>query len=258
MPGIRNRLLNIGIMYAPVNNVVIRAMHSYRLNSMTMQNRMNPSTVTTSTTEGFGDLFIGAGYTFLDWHKHPVQHSLHADLLIGLPTGSIDEKNDSTGKNQAYMLQLGSGSYELRPSVAYNGSTKHVTWGAQVISVIRLNENANEYKLGNEYEANIWSSFRFIDWLSFSLRLNATLQDNITGADPNQASTTMMPGADPESSGYKQIMALAGLNFYLPHMGNVMSRIGVEGGVPIYQFRNGTQRALSYTWTAGLRVMASF
>jgi hypothetical protein len=72
----------------------------------------------------------------------------------------------------SYGMQLGTGTYNLLPSLTYLGSAGHLGWGAQMKARIALeDENDEGYRWGNLYEATAWLSYKLTDGLSGTARL---------------------------------------------------------------------------------------
>ena len=93
-----------------------------------------------------------------------------------------------------YPMQMGSGSYEFRPSVVYRQVLfDHVGVGIQGSAKIRLNENDNRYRLGEEYEVTAWSAVEVLEFMSASFRLAWQQSFNISGRDPKILTNSMMP-----------------------------------------------------------------
>ncbi|MDH4127210.1 MAG: hypothetical protein OEV44_00540 [Spirochaetota bacterium] len=242
-----------GIMYTPVDKFIVALMMPYTLKRMVMQSRMMPMTLTTQETDGIGDAKISMGYTIF---KNKI-HYFHGDMGFGLPTGSINKTDPTTGKHYGYQLQLGSGSYELLPAITYGGNSYGFAWAFQMKGTFRINENSNKYKLGSRYEISTWGSYKFFNWLSSSVRLNFDVQENIKGQDLNQPSPSMMPGHDPNAYGYTRFDGLLGLNFY-PPTGTFKSKIAMEGGIPMYQHMEGIKRAVSLILSVEASIGYSF
>ena len=243
-----------GLMYTPIDNLVVMAMLPYIKKEMTMETVMMPNTLTTTENSGIGDLKLNVGYTFY----RIGHHYFHLEVGLGVPTGSIDTPNPSNPMmHMSYPMQLGSGSYELLTGFSYGGHSGSVSWAAQFKGTFRLNENEFQYTLGNKYQANTWAGWKFIKYMSASLRLDLQIQENIDGADPMQMAPTMMPGSDPLAYGSTVLNGLIGINFYLP-LGKVMNKIGVEGGIPLYQSMEGVKRGTDFLLIVGCSVGYGF
>lgn len=193
----------------------------------------------TKDTEGFGDLKVSG--LFKVWKGE--NHRAHVTLGISLPTGSIDE-DQGQATNLPYPMQLGSGSYEFLPAITINGQNETCSWGGQVGAVLRLNENDNDYQLGNEINSSVWAARKWCQGFSTSLRLNATAWDDIHGADP-EVDGVPVPTADEERRSGERVDFLIGANIFVPKSkgftGKENHRLSIEFGLPIHQRLDGPQ-----------------
>lgn len=186
----------LGVMYAPGKATTLFAMVPYVEKSMAHQTRMGNRFIT--KTSGIGDVKVGALYDL--WAVEG--HRLHLNVGLGLPTGGIDEKDDTpAGRNVLpYPMQLGSGTYDLMPGLTYLGQNARTSWGAQLIGTYRLDENSNDYALGDRYDVTLWASLVTCANASVSLRLKHTHWEDIEGADAS-LNPMMIPTADPDLRG---------------------------------------------------------
>lgn len=230
-------------------NFTAMVMLPYFFKSMTMVNRNG---VRFSThTDGVGDLQI-AGIFSLYRTK---MHQLVFTGGLSAPTGSIDVRDNTPmapNTKLGYTMQLGSGTVDLLPALTYMGKCDRVHWGTQVSGTVRLDENANDYRLGNRYRITGWGGYQLFDGVIGSLRLDWQSWGNIHGADPEMDPTTT-PGKNPDLRGGDRLDILSGLAWYIdegPLKGN---RLFVEGGVPIYQSLDGPQGKTTWMLMAGWR-----
>jgi hypothetical protein len=152
----------------------------------------------------------------------------------------------------AYGMQLGTGTYDLLPSLTYLGSAGRLGWGAQMKARIALeDENDEGYRWGNLYEATAWLTYKVKDSLSGTSRLAVSTEDEIHGADSQIGGS--FQGTYPEYHGGERIEAFLGLNGHIPLGHGTMARVSIEAGVPLYQNLNGPQleRDWSLALTAG-------
>lgn len=123
----------------------------------------------TTRSEGFGDTKVSALYRFCSEANRQAQFGLG----LSLPTGSISE-NDRTprpgmppsfNRNQLpASMQLGSGTFDLLPSVTFLQQFPDWSWGAQANGVQRLeSENSNGYRLGHQFEGLAWLGYNLTD-----------------------------------------------------------------------------------------------
>jgi hypothetical protein len=126
--------------------------------------------------EGWGDTIFGPELKIADGPGYHLQFS----PMFSAPTGRVDFKPG--GVFTHYGMQLGSGTWDFWPSITYTGRADRLTWGAQVLGVIRMEEeNESGYRLGDTLQATAWGSYRFADWISASVRGLYTEQGEIEG-----------------------------------------------------------------------------
>ncbi len=126
---------------------------------------------------GWGDTMISALYRL----GRNDTHEWIGGLGVSIPTGSVSRKNPD-GTLVHYEMQLGSGTWDLVPSLTYLGRADRLTWGGQLNAQVRLeSENRSGYVLGDWYQATGWTAFRVADWISLSGRLSWETRDSIGG-----------------------------------------------------------------------------
>ncbi|QBG48223.1 transporter [Verrucomicrobia bacterium S94] len=230
-----------GAMYTPMNDLTIGLMLPYLINDMDME--MGAMSMPMEmNSEGFGDLKLSGTYRL--WSSSVQQ--LLVNLAVGFPTGSIDEEND--GSRLPYSMQPGSGSFGLIPGITYTGLANGWGWGGQVNGTFYLNENDNDYTLGNRYGLNIWGSRDLCKSSAVSLRLKGSRVENIDGADP-ELNPMMTPLADPDLRAGMQVDLLAGIDYRWSTV-----RLALEGGAPVYQELDGPQLETQWMVIGGLQV----
>ena len=126
-----------------------------------------PTESHTHTTGGIGDTTLTALFRLFD---DDMNH-FHAGLGLSVPTGSVDVRLSGSQEYINYGMQLGSGTWDLHPSLTYTGEMDRLSWGAQLSGIARLqSKNGAGYALGNEFQSTAWGAYDFLDWLSGSLR----------------------------------------------------------------------------------------
>jgi hypothetical protein len=249
MYGITNRLslmamLNYNVLSMNMN--MLPGSMQMQMNGMTMANM--DATHMTTRTAGLGDTRVYATYSLIDKSIHQLIFSAG----INIPTGSIQMKGDDKsmlpGQRLPYMMQLGSGTYDLLPGVTYLLRKETFTWGTQVTGVFRPGYNAVGYAYGNEVTATSWLAYRVLPWMSASARLEANCADVIYGKDPNQFEV-MEPDSKSTNYGGKRASGYFGLNVYLKKFAG--SKFSFEYGLPFYQNLNGTQQSMHSILYAG-------
>jgi len=242
----------LGVMYAPTDKLTLMLMSHYIKNDMSMVNALGVRSEMHS--EGTGDTTLSAYYSLFNKGTS----SAHIGLGISAPTGSIDEKLDN-GAHQPYPMQLGSGTWDLKPSITWLGQSKNDwSYGSQLSAVIHLDENDNGYTLGDSATLTGWISRRLTNSSAVSLRLTGSTWENVDGHDDQMPTIPMGPlagqpmtaPADPDARGGSRIDLSLGLNLWSTEKG---ARFALEGGTPIYQNLDGPQLDVDWFVTAGIQ-----
>jgi hypothetical protein len=206
----------------------------------------------TTETDGIGDVRLSGLYRLKQWGHH----ELNLNAGISLPTGSIDEKDDTpAGANRhlPYPMQLGSGTCDLMPGLTYLGHADDLAWGAQGVAVVRLGENDNDYTLGDRFHLSSWLSKEWTRTFSSSVRLNAQWWGNVDGTDKKLPlmAPKMVPTADPDLRAGRRFDLLVGASI-TPASGFLQGhRFAVEYGQPVYQNLDGPQLETDWMATVG-------
>ncbi len=234
-----------GFMYAPTDSVTLAAMVPFHDIQMDHVTRSGGEFRT--STSGLGDIGLAALVTV---RETDTSH-MHLNLGFNAPTGSIDEEDKtpaSMGQDVQlpYPMQLGSGTWDLRPGVTWTGAGDDWSWGAQALATLRLGRNDREYSLGDRLDMTAWAAYRATDKLSFSGRLAIGRVKNIDGADED-INPGMVPTADPARRAGTRVDALLGMNAILGG-GN---RLSFEFGYPINQDLSGPQLETDFVGTIG-------
>lgn len=246
-----------GLMYAPSDQFTLMAMLNYlekEMDHLTFMGMMGTNLLGefTTKTSGIGDTKLSVLWKLLDESGQPIDHKLHLNVGISLPTGSIDEEDQVLSPmgtrptlRLPYAMQLGSGTYDLEPGITYVGFFEQWGWGAQYKALIRLGENDEDYTLGDSHMLSGWGSYRFANWASGSLRLTVHDTDSIDGMDPMIVAPVQT--ANPENYGGERIDLAVGMNT-ITHAGH---RFAFEYQIPIEQDVNGVQMEMQSMLTLG-------
>lgn len=205
----------------------------------------------THAVQGLGDTLVSASYRLVN---RPGLKA-HATLGVWAPTGKVDRKN-ADGTFVHYMMQSGSGTWDIEPSVTVAGQSGLFGWGAQAKYRWRTDdENASGFAFGDEAQASGWLSYLVDSGLSVTTRLSWEHEGRILGHynGPHNHST---PSDIQANYGGDTVLAGFGANVALPVAGRQRPQIGVEVGLPLYQRLNGIQ--LPETWRAALSLSHSF
>ena len=253
-------------MYGVTDRFTLMAMLSYNVNTMSMhmmpmQSMNMPGMTMTDynsmpikmNSSGLGDTKIYALYNILPL----CNHRLVAGLGFSLPTGSINTKGATMQSNNdilPYNMQLGTGTYNLLPSLVYVGQGVHLSWGVALNANIKLGTNSNNYCFGNEYSVSPWLAYQFVRWISVSARVEYYSVGKLYGYDAtiNQSSLNDAT-ANTANYGGQKASGYVGINLYAP--ANVLkgSRLLLEYGTPFYQNTIGLQSTVKSSITARLQ-----
>ncbi len=193
----------LDIMYAPTDwlNLMLmpqfmtmdmnfRAIPRVRIRIPTLDNELaqavNHHISHEHATGGIGDTGMYALVKLFD----NGEHHLHAGIGFSAPTGNVGIKyrpiHHGAGGDDLgfvhYGMQLGSGTWDFKPSVTYTGHLDDWSWGAQLSGTKRLEkQNKSGFALGNIFQSTVWGSYNIFDWLSTSVRGVYTTQGSIRG-----------------------------------------------------------------------------
>lgn len=110
---------------------------------------------------GLGDTQVHALWTLAEDAK---PHCV-AGLGLSAPTGSIHERHrrshQQDGLPMDYGMQLGSGTWDLLPSLTCTGGQGAWRWGAQATATVRLqSHNSQGYALGPGWQVSSWLGYQ--------------------------------------------------------------------------------------------------
>lgn len=231
-----------GAMYAPNDDWTLMVMLPYLTYEMGHITRMGMEFTTESS--GFGDLKF-SGMRRL-WQEQ--DNNAHWELGLSLPTGEIDERDDTPMGNVKlpYPMQLGSGTYDAILGFTYNLYKAEYSMGFQARGQFPLGENDNDYTVGNKIKLSAWAAKPLNDHWSSSLRLSYLSRDNYDGADPDY-NPMMVATADPDRRGGETLFLGLGVNYIM----NSGHRLAIEWETPLSQDLDGPQLEIDYQVTLG-------
>jgi hypothetical protein len=252
----------IDLMYAPTDWLTLMLMPQFMSMDMTLRplegGAPPPSGEGESHNHG-GNPDHGSGgvgdtgmYALFKLFEAP-GHQVVGSLGFTAPTGSVKVKINGNSIYDHYGMQLGSGTWDFRPSLTYGGNRGRVSWGAQLTGTVPMQaRNESGYALGNLFQASAWGSYQILHWLSASVRGVYTLQGSISGQfDPPQS--PVGPMDMPGSYGGRFWDMGFGLNAVVPEGAFAGNQFGIEWLQPIHDDPNGIQLertgSLFATWS---------
>ena len=253
----------INIMYAPtdwLNLMIMPQFVEMDMNLRELTGRPDPVDGVHEHTGIGGHATGGVGDTsfmsLVKLFEHPGHH-FHLGLGISAPTGDVDLQFRRIAREDGgivhFMMQLGSGTWDFLPSLTYTGESNKWSWGAQVSSVIRLEEqNQSGYRLGDSLKSTVWGGYQVTDWLSTSLRGVYSVQGSIKG-DFNKFSSRAGPMDFPGNHGGRYWDLGIGIKATIPKGDLAGNSFAFEWLQPIQDDVNGYQiereGALSASWS---------
>ncbi len=251
----------LGLMYGATDRLSLMAMLPYVEKSMTSLTYAGPTGTavlgrSSMRAGGMGDIRLGATYGL----KTKGRDKLLAGLALSLPTGSITETGTMLSpmgtlmtRRMAYPMQLGSGTYDLMPTLSYRTGAGRMNWGAQLSGILRLGSNDEGYSLGDEIALSAWASYKPGRSVSYWGRIEAARLGRIDGRDPLIAGP--MQGANPAFHGGDTVTLAAGADFTMQDGPLKGHKLGIDIGVPVYQNLNGPRLGTDWVLGVGWRRM---
>jgi hypothetical protein len=238
----------LDLMYAPTDWLTLMAMPQYMTMDMGMREVAGATPhegehgghgggAHSHGTAGIGDTSFTALVRLFD----RAGLRAHAGIGISAPTGAVDEKG-SDGRFVHYGMQLGSGTWDLLPSLTFGGGAGAWGWGGQIAAVVRLEqENDSGFRFGDQYQATLWASRRLSGALSGSARVLYTTQGAVGGHYNGPHHHASPPDLQANYGGDFVEIGL-GLNAVIGDGGFAGNRLGVEVLIPVFQDVNGFQQ----------------
>jgi hypothetical protein len=227
-------------------------------------------------TGGIGDLGMYALFKLFDNGTHHV----HATAGLTAPTGDVNLQIRRThtidGGYQDYGMQLGSGTWDFKPSLTYTGHIDDFSWGVQANGIVRMEDkNKSGYRLGDMFQGTVWGGYGITNWLTATVRGVYTVQgaikgqfngsangqfvdakapvDPATGLQPNSSILKFGPQDYSGNYGGRYWDVGFGLSAVVPSGDLAGNRVSVEWLQPVEDDVNGYQLkrdgALSATWS---------
>jgi len=207
-------------------------------------------------TGGIGDLGMYALFKLFDNGAHHI----HVTAGLSAPTGDVNiqlrRNHGVDGGFTDYSMQLGSGTWDFKPSMTYTGHIDQWSWGVQANGTVRMEDrNESGYALGDIFQATAWGNYNLTNWLTASVRGVYTLQGSVKGQF-NGLINQFGPMDYSTNYGGKYWDVGFGLSAMVPSGDLAGNRISVEWLQPVEDNVNGYQLerngALSATWSLAL------
>ncbi|WPP47986.1 transporter [Catalinimonas niigatensis] len=240
----------LGGMYAVTDKLTLMGMLPYVSNQMEMTDRMGMSSEMYSSS--LGDVSLTTLYSLYKSHTQ----NLQLNLGVSIPTGSIDKTSTMHHMQHTvdvclpYMMQTGSGTWDVMPAIAYTAIRKSLVYGVQGQARLRTGENTRAYRLGNLASLDGWLAYQQNNWLSYSLRLQALKRWEIYGQD-RELDPMMSPASNALNSGNEVVNAFVGTSCTIRKGLFEGHRLALEYGIPLYQHLNGIQMLSQNTLLLG-------
>lgn len=243
----------LGMMYAVSDKVTLMAMLPYVNSSMDHVTASGGAFTTESS--GPGDIKLSALYNF---YRGP-NNRMHWHFGISIPTGSVEEKDDTPMAQDAlmpYPMQNGSGSWDFMPGLTYLVQNEKISAGMQGKAVVRLTDNDNDYRLGNRYTLSGWAGYKLSDYVSPLLSLEFNTWSDISGRDRRHdmaLNNNIVHTVDPDKKAGSRLDLGLGLNISIPEGPLHDLRIAGNYNLPVYQYVDGPQMLTQGILTVGLQ-----
>jgi nitrous oxide reductase accessory protein NosL len=243
------------LMYGLTDHLTLMGMTNYQDNAMDMLMNMGMGKGNkpepTMRTGGIGDTELRGIYKISDYFV--------GSIGLSIPTGNITQEFTTMGMKfrAPYDMQLGSGTVDFKPALTYNDLSGDAAWnwGGQATYIHHIGRNDAGYSLGDSIKLTSWLQ-RALGPVSTWIRLAYSNTERISGRDKeiqkilDPVMGAPSPDADPFNYGGERLDGFVGVSFAKGPFS-----IGIEGGVPLYQYVNGLQLETDWFLTAGLQVM---
>lgn len=243
----------INLMYGVTKNIRVMAMIPYLQFEMDHRTAMGNSFVTSST--GLGDLSLTLLYSI--YRKNGTTGDLR--LGIALPTGNINQRDETpAGPNSLlpYPMQTGTGSYSFLPGVTLSRNSSVLSWTIDLSGMVRLNENRNDYRIGDQGKLAGELKWKAASWLRPSARTSFSAWQQIAGSDPRFSEileNQVVHTVDPLLKDGSRAEVGVGLDIQVPLSRLNKIWLSLNYDRPVYQNLDGPQMNLQDILTAGIQ-----
>ncbi len=207
---------------------------------------------------GLQDVRVSALYNVHD--RGPIRVHVHGGVSV--PVGAIDRVavtpvSDDAPAQLPYVLQLGSGTFDLLPGLTLSIQNEKASLGVQAKGTIRLGKNDRGWTLGDVVEASAWAGYHQSRWVSASLGAAFCTWGNVRGydraLDPDES-----PTHNPLAQGGRRVLLPMGINIVMPPGRLEGHRFSVDFLPPVHQDLDGPQLRHRWSLTLGWQRAVSF
>lgn len=202
-----------------------------------------------NTATGLGD--VRGDILFEAYDRGP--YRISASAGVSVPTGSIEKSGlvPNGGEDRlGYEMQLGSGTFDVHPSLTLQAMNEHGSVGLQAGGTFRLSENSSNYRLGDVVEVSGWFAHPISEQFSLSARMDFENRSNVSGSDPafdNRVAAISDPTIFSIFTGGSRLDLGLGGNVMLAEGPLAGHRFGIEALFPVSETLDGPQ--LSGNWS---------
>ncbi len=248
-------------MYGLTDALNLMFMGNYTQKSMSMTTFAGMTGVgvlgqSSGSTEGVSDAMVGAIYRIYQDSTNHLQFGLSLALPIGNQQATIQMLSPMgmyMNMRAPYAMQIGTGTVDLVPTLAYTGVMGPWSWGLMYRGRFALNYNNEGWQYGASNEITGWGGYSVIPGVTLTARALGATQDHIHGQDISI--TGLSQNTDPLYYGGKHIDLFGGIEVAGASLGLGMTVFGVEAGGPVFQELNGPQLGRAWQITASGRFM---
>jgi hypothetical protein len=235
----------VELMYGLTDKLTVMGMVQYTDKEMRM---FHHDGKTDHASRGLGDTILSADYLVAQGGGN----SLIVGMGVSLPTGKINKTHvhiihDEEVPLRAYSMQLGSGTYDLLPSLTYTYTYGKLGAGLQANATIRTGRNKEGYRFGHAFGTAGWVGYMLSDFLVPNVSVRYSKWGRIKGEDKlnkayfSQHPTFKDPDFQPDFQGGERVDVGVGLNTKIKGV-----TIGIDYVKPVYQKLNGVQMGVDY------------
>ena len=201
-----------------------------------------------SSSQFLGDVSLRGLFDLLKLDAYRLNLTLGASV----PTGKIGKKGATATDPRGVLpfpMQGGSGSVDILAGGTFQVQNEVASVGAQINSVIRVEDNNQGYRLGDEFSFSVWGAYNLTEWVSFFLRGIYEDRAEIQGFE-SRTDGAADPLANPFAQGGERVVVPIGLNLYLRDGRAAGHRLSLEFYYPVHEDLNGPQLSAHRTLVA--------